>query len=466
MVKTQPNRHRGCELLLVKAAASYRAVALFFEKDFPSAIGVGIVKFVTSPGIPPNMAAVPASPTHDPYAVLRNRELLLYLTGRFVASLGQQMLTLAVGWELYERTNSALALGLVGLTQMVPMLLFTLPAGHVADNHDRKTIILLMTFVIACASIGLTIISSAKGEIFWIYLCLFAAGTARTFLWPASAAFLPHLVSRKEFSKAVTWSSGSFQLSSVAGPALAGAVIAWMHRAAPVFAANAAASLLCLLLMAMVGRRHVVAVKERMTLRSLIAGFKFVFASRIILGTITLDLFAVLLGGASALLPVYAKDILHSGPAGLGFLQAALPSGSLLCALILAHRPPLQRAGRTLLWAVLFFGLATIGFGVSRSFWFSFAMLFVCGMVDNISVVVRHTLVQLLTPDERRGRVSAVNSLFIGTSNELGGFESGTVAHWFGPVFSVVSGGVGTILVVIAVALIWPEIRKYGRLDA
>jgi MFS family permease len=402
----------------------------------------------------------------DPYAVLRNRDLLLYLTGRFVASLGQQMLTVAVGWELYERTNSALALGLVGLTQMAPMILFTLPAGHFADNHDRKRIIIWMTFVIACASAGLTVISGLKADVFWIYCCLFAAGTARTFLWPASSAFLPHLVSRQQFSKAVTWSSGSFQLSSVAGPALGGAIIALAHHAAPVYAANTAASLICLSLMAMVHRQHVVAVKEKMTLRSLIVGFKFVFTSRIILGTITLDLFAVLLGGASALLPVYARDILHAGPAGLGFLQAALPCGSLLCALVLAHRPPMQRAGRTLIWSVFFFGVATIAFGVSRSFWLSFAMLFVCGAVDNVSVVVRHTLVQLLTPDEKRGRVSAVNSLFIGTSNELGGFESGTVAHWLGPVFSVVSGGIGTILVVVAVALIWPEIRKYGRLDA
>ena len=202
-----------------------------------------------------------------------------------------------------------------------------------------------------------------------------------------------------------------------------------------------------------------------MSLKSLVAGFKFVFASRIIFGIITLDLFAVLLGGASTLLPGYAKDILHVGPEGLGLLQAALPVGSLVCALILAHRPPMERAGRALLWAVAGFGLATVGFGFSTSFWLSMATLFLCGATDNISVVVRHTLVQLLTPDEKRGRVSAVNSLFIGTSNELGGFESGAVAHLFGPVASVVSGGVGTVLVVLAVAWIWPEIRRFGRLD-
>jgi len=194
--------------------------------------------------------------------------------------------------------------------------------------------------------------------------------------------------------------------------------------------------------------------------------YRFVYKKKIIFGTITLDMFAVLLGGATALLPVYAKDILHVGPNGLGLLQAALPIGSIACSIYLAHRPPLQKAGHALVVSVVLFGLATVAFGFSKWFWLSFGMLVVCGVVDNVSVVIRHTLVQLLTPDSMRGRVSAVNSLFIGTSNELGGFESGFVAQFFGPVFAVVSGGVGTILVVIATALVWPEIRKYGRLDS
>jgi len=442
---------------------------------------------MTEPGAPSG-AAEPPHATPGPYTVLRNRDFVFYLVGRFVAALGQQMLTLAVGWELYRRTNSALALGMVGLTQMMPMILFVLVAGHVADNFNRKRIILVTTSVIACASVGLSLISALGAPVFWIYFCLFAAGSARTFLWPASSAFLPRLVPRELFSKAVTWNSGSFQLSSVAGPAAGGAVIALTGRAWPVYALNAAAALVCLVLIGFVRRDHIVAVKEWMTGRSLVAGFKFVFASPIILGTITLDLFAVLLGGATALLPVYASDILHIRPGDLGFLQwvlpvagltqerlnaiclgfleAALPLGSLLCALILAHRSPLQKAGRTLLQAVAIFGVATVIFGYSHWFWLSFLMLFLCGAMDNISIVVRHTLVQLLTPDEKRGRVAAANSLFIGTSNELGGFESGVVAHLAGPVFSVVSGGVGTILVVAAVALIWPEIRKFGRLDA
>ena len=414
---------------------------------------------------PDSVTPAPLTPTHDPYAVLRNRDFLLYLIGRFIASLGGQMVTVAVGWEIYERTHEPLNLGLVGLTQMIPMIIFTLPAGHIADNFNRKQIILWTNFALACASAGLVVISTLEAHVFWIYVCLFIAGTARTFLWPASSAFLPHLVSRKEFSKAVTWNSGSFHLSSVAGPAAGGALIALTGHAASVYAINAGASLLCLLLIGLVRRHHVVELKEKMTASSLIAGFRFVFESKIILGTITLDMFAVLLGGAISLLPVYAKDILHVGPSGLGILQAALPAGSLLCALILAHRPPLQKAGRALLWAVAGFGMATIAFGLSRSFWISFLMLFVCGALDNISVVVRHTLVQLLTPDSKRGRVSAVNSLFIGTSNELGGFESGFVAWLVTPVFSVVSGGIGTILVVFVVAYLWPEIRKYGRLD-
>jgi MFS family permease len=401
-----------------------------------------------------------------PYAVLQNRNFLLYLIGRFIASIGQQMLTVAVGWELYERTGMALALGIVGLTNVVPMFLFTLPAGHLADNINRKRIIVTMTGVIGIASIGLALASWFGAPTAWIYVCLFLSSSARTFLWPASSSFLPQLVSRRIFPRAVAWSTGSFQLSSVAGPAAGGAVIALTHHAAPVYAINAIAMLVCLTLVGLVHYERAPTPREPMTLASLAVGFRFVFATRIIFGIITLDLFAVLLGGATALLPVYAKDILHVGPSGLGWLQSALPIGSLISALVLAHRSPLKKAGPAMLWAVAGFGVATIVFGVSHSFMLSFAALMICGLTDNISVLVRHTLVQLLTPDEKRGRVSAVNSLFIGTSNELGGFESGLVAHWLGPILAVVTGGLGTVLVVIIVALVWPEIRKYGRLDA
>ncbi len=415
-----------------------------------------------------------------PYAIFRNRDFTLYLTGRLIAVFGQQMFLLAVGWELYERTGSALALGLVGLTQMIPIFLFTLPAGHVADNYNRKRIVALMAIVIAAASLGMAVVSALKAPVYWVYVCLFVGGTARTFMWAANAAFLPHLVDRKDFPRAVNWNAGAFELSSITGPLAAGAIIAYMLRyhpaypAAVVYVFTMVTSLVFFIFISMIRQQHTVAVKEPMTLQALLTGFKFVYATKMILGIITLDMFAVLLGGATALLPIYAKDILGSGPGGLGLLRAALPMGSVLCVFILNHRPPLQKAGRAMLWAVAAFGLGTIAFGFSTWFWFSFIMLFMCGAVDNISVVVRHTLVQMLTPDDKRGRVSAVNNLFIGTSNELGGFESGFVAQIFGPtigntivagaVISVVSGGIGTILTVLAVAWIWPEIRRYGKL--
>src|SRR6266516_1301617 len=323
-----------------------------------------------------------AAGSESPYAVLRHRDFSLYLAARFIAALGQQMLTVAVGWELYERTHLSLALGMVGLTQMVPMVLLILPAGHVADNYDRKRTILGMVFLATLSSTGLALISAFPAPVLSIYCCLFAAGVARTFLWPASQAFLPQLVPRRIFSRAVTWNTGAFHLSSVIGPAAGGALIALTHKAAVVYAINAAATLVCLVLIALVRSRQAVIPRAEMSLASLLAGFKFVYQTKVILGTITLDLFAVLLGGATALLPVYAKDILHAGPNGLGLLQAALPMGSLLCAMVLAHRPPLQKAGRALLWAVAGFGLATIGFGLSHWFWLSFLMLFICGATD------------------------------------------------------------------------------------
>jgi len=415
----------------------------------------------------------------DHYAVFRLRDFRLYLTGRLFAVIGQQMLTVAVGWELYERTHSPLALGLVGLAEMIAMVCCTLPAGHLADNLNRKRIILTALLVSSSASLGLALISWQHAPVGWIYACLFTTCAARTFLWPASSAFLTSLVPRKLFPRAVTWNSGAFQLSSVAGPALGGVLIAVLHKfsdhpAAFIYLLNFCTAATCFLCVKAVRAHHVVKNPEPMSLKSLATGFHFIFSQRLILGMITLDMFAVFLGGATALLPVYAKDILHSGADGLGLMQAALPLGSVACALYLAHRAPMQKAGRALLWCVAVFGLATIGFGFSQWFWVSFAMLFICGAVDNVSVVVRHTSVQLLTPDDKRGRVSAVNSLFIGTSNELGGFESGFVAHLTGPamgnaistgaIISVVSGGIGTILVVIAVAYFWPEIRKYGKL--
>lgn len=427
--------------------------------------------------------APPPKPGEEhPYAVLRNPDFVRYLVGRFVASLGQQMLVVAIDWELYERTHSALPLAFVGLSLMIPMILCTLPAGHFADTFSRKTIILVATFVLGLASAGLTLGSALKAPIAWIYVCLAVIGAARTFLWPASAAFVTSLVARHQLARAVTFTSGTFQISSVAGPAACGLVIVLaQHTAWAVYALNALASFICLGLVWQIRHVHKIKAPEPMTARSLVEGFRFVYDNKIILGTLTLDLFAVLLGGAVTLLPIYAKDIFHRGPEGLSWLRDAMPVGAVICAVVIAHRPPLQKAGRTMLWCVAIFGAATIGMGMiliptAPWFWLALTLLAVAGAVDQVSVVVRQTLVQILTPDEKRGRVSAVNSLFIGTSNELGGFRSGFVAYLFstptflgnanatGAIVSVVSGGLGTILVVIAVAWLWPEIRKFGKL--
>ena len=444
--------------------------------------------------LPDAPAAKPAG--EHPYAVLRNADFLRYLIGRFVASLGQQMLVVAIDWELYRRTHSALALAFVGLSLMIPMILCTIPAGHFADAFNRKKIILITTLVLAAASLGLTLASAFLSNVLWIYFFLAVIGAARTFLWPASAAFVTGLVPREQFARAVTFNSGAFQFSSVLGPVAFGAVVALTPHAVQnntawsVYALNALASLACFALVAPIKHVHKTKPDEPISVRSLVEGFNFVYQNKIILGIITLDLFAVLLGGAVTILPMFADDIFHSGPGGLGWLRNAMAVGAVICALLIAHRPPMQKAGKTMLWSVAIFGGATILFGIANQncfghwlslpnsfwFWFAFAMLALAGFVDNISVVVRQTLVQILTPDEKRGRVSAVNSLFIGTSNELGGFRSGIVAWLFttptflggaaatGAIISTVTGGIGTILVVLAVAWIWPEIRKFGRL--
>ncbi|HEU6447466.1 MAG TPA: MFS transporter [Verrucomicrobiae bacterium] len=451
-----------------------------------------------SPENLPDKPVEPSAAVESAYAVLGNADFFRYLIGRFVAALGQQMLVVAIDWELYQRTHSALPLALVGLSQMVPMILCTIPAGHFADTFNRKKIILITTLILAAASLGLTLASAFLSNVAWIYFFLVIIGAARTFLWPASAAFVPSLVPRKQFARAVTFNSGAFQFSSVLGPVAFGAVIALtphadngIHSTAwSVYALNVLASIICFALVVPIKHIHKARAAEPVSMRSLIEGFNFVYHSKIILGVITLDLFAVLLGGTVAILPIFAHSIYHVGASGLGWLRNAMAIGAVICAFFIAHRPPMQKAGRAMLLSVAIFGVATILFGAANDncfgrwfalpemawFWFAFAMLALAGFVDNISVVVRQTLVQILTPDEKRGRVSAVNSLFIGTSNELGGFRSGIVAYLFtepsflgnaaatGAITSTVTGGIGTILVVIAVAWIWPEIRKYGKL--
>jgi MFS family permease len=404
---------------------------------------------------------------HDPYAALRHADYRRLLTGNVLFAIGSQMQGVAVGWELYGRTGSALALGLVGLVQFLPVLLLALPAGHAADRYSRKRLVLSAQGTMAVTSLALASLSFWEGPVPLVYLCLLVVGTSRAFLIPARWALVPQVVPVEHLANAVTWNSSGWQIASVGGPALGGLVMALADgQAAGVYLLAAACALACVGLLASIRPRKSARIRDEMSLRSLLAGVRFVWGSKVILATITLDLFAVLLGGATALLPIYAKDILHVGPLGLGWLRAAPSLGALVMAAVIAHRPPLRRAGRALLGAVAGFGVATVVFGLSEDVVLSFLMLAVTGALDNISVVIRGTLVQVLTPDAMRGRVSAVNTLFIVSSNELGEFESGVTAAWFGPVASVVAGGVGSVLVVVAVMLIWPQLLRLGPLHA
>jgi MFS family permease len=375
------------------------------------------------------------------------------------------MQTVAIGWELYERTNSAIVLGGVGLAQVLPMIALTLITGHVADRRERKLIMLLSVMLLALSSLALAVLSYTQGGIFLIYACLVLTGVARAFLRPASDAMMWQLIPVSAFTNAATWNSSSFQLAAVIGPAFGGFGIALLGNATGVYVLAAIAALLCFILTLPIKEQKVIRSTEPISVKGLAAGAKFVWQNQLILAAITLDMFAVLLGGAIALLPIFAKDILHVGPVELGYLQAANSIGALSMAITLAYLPPLRKAGPALLWSVVGFGVVTIIFGLSRSFWLSMLMLILGGALDSISVVIRHTLVQIRTPDDLRGRVAAINSVFISASNELGGFESGLTAAFFGPVISVVGGGIGTILVVIATAMIWPGIRKLGALQ-
>jgi MFS family permease len=400
-----------------------------------------------------------------PYSALRSRDYRFFLGGRFLSVIGAQMLDVAIGWELYERTHSAMALGLVGLVQVAPIFFLVLPAGHAADRYDRRRVVMLSLGILILTSLALAWISYTAAPVPLIYLCLFGVGVALAFHRPASAAMLPQLVPGEHFANAVTWSSTGWQAASVIGPALGGAVIALAHRAGPVYLIDAALMLCFMATLSAIRGRAAPRATAVMNARTILAGFRFVRHERVIFGAITLDLLAVLFGGAMTLLPVYAKDILHVGPSGFGWLRAAPAIGAVAIAFVMAHAGPLRRAGHIVLWAVAGFGATTIIFGFSTWYPLSLVMMIVAGAFDMVSVVIRQTLVQVRTPDEMRGRVSAVNSLFIDTSNQLGGFESGAAAALFGPLISVVGGGIATLLVVAGVAKWWPELRELRTLD-
>jgi len=436
---------------------------------------------------------------HDPYAAFRFGDFSLFTIGNLLSITGRLMLAVAVEWEIYARTHSATALGLVGLAIAVPVVTLSLPAGHLADRFSRKHIILTAQIFSALISLALALVSwkhlaipliaplregnrvlAAVAGVFerhhplyhfddasvpLIYLLLFIGASARTFSWAARSSFFPTLVPRDAFANAVTWNSSVFQIGSVVGPALSGLSVAYVGFPF-VYLLDALCSFAFFLLVFPIRRsKQVRDHSEANTWKSLIAGLQFVFGRKVILATITLDLFAVLLGGATALMPIFADQILHVGPVGLGWMRAMPAIGAFATALAVAHLPPMNHAGKILLWCVSGFGIATILFGLSNVFWLSLGLLSLIGAFDSVSVIIRGSIVQLVTPDNMRGRVSSVNNIFIGTSNEFGALESGLTAALFGPVISVVAGGIGTILVVLGVALRWPETRKIGALD-
>lgn len=406
----------------------------------------------------------PSTPRRDPYKVLRDGNFMRFLTAALLLRIGAQMQTIAVGWEIYERTRSALALGMVGLAQVAPVLLLAIPSGHLSDRHDRKLLFVGSNILMLIGAVGLAAVSASQAAVDWIYVFLVVTGIGQALNRPTRWAIQPMLVSRDLLLSAITWSASVGQIASMAGPALGGLVIALTAKATDCYAVNAVFLLLAVALNASLRIRPTIRDDRPVTIRTLLAGLRFVFKTDLLLATMTLDLVAVLLGGATALLPIYARDILKVGPEGLGWLRAAPSVGSFAVAFLLAHSRPIRRAGPVMLWAVAGFGVATIGFGLSRNFYLSLGALVFLGGCDNLSVVIRQTLSQVLSPDAMRGRVSAVNTIFVSSSNELGEFESGVAARFVGAIGAVVLGGVGTLVTVAAIALLWPNLRKLGSL--
>jgi MFS family permease len=407
---------------------------------------------------------VPDPPHHDAYAALRNPYVRAFAVGRMVATLAAQFVSVAVGWELYERTRDPWMLGLVGLAQVAPAMVLMLPAGNAADRFPRRTVAMLAYVLTTLSALGLAAVSWLGLPVELVYGFLVLSGIGRAFAGPSTNTLLAQILTPKEFQNAYAWLVSSMQISSISGPALGGLLIALTGAATPSYllaAVGHAVFILTLLMLPVVRPPPIVGQRS---FRDIFAGIGFIRQTPVFLAAITLDLFAVLLGGAVALLPVYARDILMVGPAGLGLLRAAPSVGAMLAALLATRLPPWQRPGRVLLVMVAGFGLATIGFGLSRDMTVSLVCLFFTGAFDSISMVIRGTLQQVVTPDHLRGRVSAVSSLFIGLSNEMGAFESGATAKLFGPVASVVGGGVGTILVVLVAIWAWPTLRQIGPL--
>jgi MFS family permease len=389
-----------------------------------------------------------------------------YQLARFVIVAALEMQAVAVGWQVYEITKRPLDLGLVGLAQFLPGIVLFLLSGHAADRLDRRKLLLVCYAGFAlCSALLLVIAWRATASALPIYVVLLGLGVVRAFNGPVSRAFLPQLVSEEHFPNAVTWNATTWQAATILGPSLGGFLYALAHGPSVVYATAAASAAVAFFMTMRMKPQTKPRQREEISLKTVFAGFSYIWRQKIILGSISLDMFAVLLGGAVALLPVYAREILHTGPWGLGVLRSAPGLGAAAMAIYLAHSPLRRRVGKTMLWCVAGFGVFTIVFGISRSLVMSLGALFLAGAFDMVSVIIRGTLVQLATPDEMRGRVNAVDMIFIGTSNELGQFESGLTASWFGTVPAVVLGGIGTLAVIALWAWIFPALRNADQLS-
>jgi len=395
----------------------------------------------------------------------RHANFRYYLMVRVLTTTASEMQAVAVAWQVYGLTHRPVDLGLVGLAQFLPGILLFLVAGQTADRFPRQRILQVCCAGFAlCSLLLLALTWHGFSSVFPIYGVLLMNGTVRAFNGPAGQAFLPLLVTEEHFPKAVAWNSSIFQAATIAGPVAGGLLYGWtasptlVYTCAAIEYLAALAMLAGIRVLALPGRRP--AASYSMALE----GLRYIGRNKLVLGAISLDLFAVLLGGAVALLPVYAREILKIGASGLGILRSAPGVGAVSMALLVSHWPLRRHAGAIMLWCVCGFGMFTVIFGLSRRLWLSLAALALIGACDMVSVIVRHTLVQLSTPDEMRGRVSAVNMVFIGASNEVGQFESGITAEWFGTVPAVVFGGIGTLLVVVAWAWLFPALRRVDRM--
>ena len=389
----------------------------------------------------------------------------MYLLARWFIVAGLEMQSVAVGWQVFEITKRPLDLGYVGLAQFLPGILLFLVSGQAADRFDRrKALVICYCGYGLCSALLLRLAIFGPPRVLWIYVAMVMVGVSRSFAGPTSRAILPQLVPIEHFQNAVAWNSTLFQSATILGPALGGVVYAIFRGPNAVYASALIGALTAAFLMLRVKVEQKPRPREPITWQTIAAGIDYIWRHKVILGSISLDLFAVLLGGATALLPAYAQAILKTGPWGLGLLRCAPGIGAAAMAILIAHRPLRRRSGAVMLWCVAGFGVFTILFGISRSLTLSMITLALAGATDMVSVIVRGVLVQIATPDEMRGRVNAVDMIFIGASNQLGEFESGITAQWLGTVPAVVLGGIGTLVVTALWAWRFPELRKVDKL--